>query len=155
MTMLREQLRALTDDASGERPPITEELVRTLDIDLPPGAQLSIAEVADLTGVGAHTLRYYERAGLVQVGRDTGGRRAYDREALGRVIFISRLRASDMPIRAIERYVRLVEEGEATVPERLEILEQHRAEIVRRLDDLHWALSVIDYKITTYGGTCS
>lgn len=116
---------------------------------------LPIAEVSALTGITAHTLRYYERIGLVSVARDGGGRRSYDREALGRVVFITRLRMSDMPIRDIQRYVEMVELGESTVAERLDLLHAHRASIQSRMADLEWALAVIDYKITTYGGNCS
>ncbi|MGI8722018.1 MAG: MerR family transcriptional regulator, partial [Geodermatophilaceae bacterium] len=101
MNDVAERLQSLVlEHAAGhELPPLSEELVRSLD--LPPGLgnALPIAEVSVLTGVTAHTLRYYERIGLVSVGRDGGGRRSYDRETLGRVVFITRLRMSDMPIR--------------------------------------------------------
>ena len=42
-----------------------------------PQPGMSIAEAARRTGVSAHTLRYYERAGLVvtTVDRTAGGRR--------------------------------------------------------------------------------
>ena len=50
----------------------------------PPGPQagMSIAEAARRTGVSAHTLRYYERAGLVvtPVDRTGSGRRRYQDE---------------------------------------------------------------------------
>lgn len=136
-------------------PPLSEELVRSLDLPSGVGTALTIAEVSELTGVTAHTLRYYERIRLVAVARNAAGRRVYDREALGRVIFISRLRMSDMPIRVIQRYLGLVEQGESTVPERLDLLNEHRASIQSRMGDLQWALAVVDYKITTYGGHCA
>lgn len=155
MTAVAERLRELVDlyDAP-ELPPLAGELCRSLDLpaDLP--AELSIARVAELTGVSAHTLRYYERVGLVAVARSEGGHRVYDRDALGRVIFITRLRCSDMPIQAILRYVELVNQGEATAPERLALMQDHRATIIRRLQELQAALAVIDYKIVTYGGRC-
>lgn len=65
-------------------------------------------EVAEITGVCAHTFRYYERIGLVEVDRDAGGRRVYDPEALARGVFVTRLRMSDMPIRDIARYLELL-----------------------------------------------
>ncbi|MGH4019933.1 MAG: MerR family transcriptional regulator [Pseudonocardiaceae bacterium] len=155
MTGLAERLRELVDRYDPpDLPPLPEELCRTLYLpaDLPP--ELTIAQVATATGVSAHTLRYYERIGLVEVGRDAAGHRVYDREALGRVVFVTRLRLSDMPIQAIRRYVELVNQGEATAPERLALMQEHRATIVRRLQELQAALAVIDYKITTYGGHC-
>ncbi|MBV9847345.1 MAG: MerR family transcriptional regulator [Kutzneria sp.] len=138
-----------------ELPPLPEELVCSLEVSIAPDARLSIAEVAELTGVSAHALRYYERIGLVEVGRDSAGHRQYDRDALARVVFVTRLRLSDMPIQAITRYVELVRQGPATEPERLALLRSHRAAVLRRLQDLRTALAVIDYKIATYGGACA
>jgi DNA-binding transcriptional MerR regulator len=103
---------------------------------------------------GAHTLRYYERIGLVEVVRDAAGHRVYDRAALGRVVFVTRLRLSDMPIERIRCYLDLVKLGDGTAPERLALMQAHRTTIVRRLQELQTALAVIDYKITTYGGHC-
>jgi DNA-binding transcriptional MerR regulator len=114
---------------------------------------LSIAEVAELTGVTAHTLRYYERIGLVDVPRDDAGHRAYGQAEVGRVVFITRLRMTAMPIRQIQAYFRLVAQGEGTEAERLDLLERHRADVMARLDDLRSALAVIDFKIALYGGT--
>jgi len=135
--------------------PLDPELLRLLDLpdDLP--ERLSIAEAAEVTGLTAHTLRYYERIGLVEVGRDNAGYRSYDRRALARVVFITRLRFSDMPISTISHYLDLVEQGEQTAPQRLALMEEHRAMIQRRLRELQAALAVTDYKITTYGGNAT
>ncbi|MFK4086321.1 MerR family transcriptional regulator [Kribbella sp. NPDC020789] len=124
-----------------------------LPADLP--GQLSIAEAAELTGLTAHTLRYYERIGLVRVPRDESGYRFYDRETLARIAFITRLRASDMPVSTISHYLKLVEQGRQTEPQRLALMEEHRAGIQRRLRDLQAALAVTEYKITVYGGTAA
>ncbi|MGH3888667.1 MAG: MerR family transcriptional regulator [Pseudonocardiaceae bacterium] len=151
-----ERRRELVDSHHApELPPLSAGLVRTLDLpaDLP--AELAIGEVAEATGVSAHTLRYYERIGLVQVGRDAGGRRVYDPEALAQVVFVTRLRMSDLPIRDIARYLALVGEGAVSVPARLALMQAHRESIQRRLQELQAALAVIDYKIATYGGDCS
>jgi DNA-binding transcriptional MerR regulator len=156
MTAATERLLELVDSRDApDLPPLSAELVRTLDLpeDLP--AELAIGDVAEATGVSAHTLRYYERIGLVEVGRDAGGRRVYDRQALARVVFVTRLRMSDMPIRDIARYLALVRQGEASVPARLALMRAHRESIQRRLHELQAALAVIDYKIATYGGNCS
>ena len=135
--------------------PLDPELLRLLDLpdDLP--EKLSIAEAAEVTGLTAHTLRYYERIGLVSVGRDDAGYRSYDRKALARVVFITRLRLSDMPISTISHYLDLVEQGEHTAPQRLVLMEEHRSMIQRRLRELQAALAVTDYKITTYGGNAT
>ncbi|MDQ4037939.1 MAG: MerR family transcriptional regulator [Actinomycetota bacterium] len=157
MSAVADRLRSRIEHAAdgGSLPALSEELVQCLELPADVGSDLSIASVSALTGVTAHTLRYYERIGLVSVARDGGGRRSYDRDALGRVVFLTRLRMSDMPIRDIRRYVDLVERGDSTVPERLALLRTHRAAIQSRLEELQWAQAVVDYKITTYGGDCA
>jgi DNA-binding transcriptional MerR regulator len=138
-----------------ELPPLDPELLHLLDLpeDLPD--ELTIAEVAAVTGLTAHTLRYYERTGLMEVARDTNGYRVYDRAALARVVFVTRLRLSDMPITTISHYVDLVNQGPQTEPERLAVMEEHRAMIKRRIREMTAALALTEYKITTYGGACS
>jgi DNA-binding transcriptional MerR regulator len=116
---------------------------------------LSIAEVAERTGVTAHTLRYYERIGLVSVPRDEVGRRVYTADEIGRVLFITRLRQTAMPIREIQAYFRLVAEGPETEPQRLALLERHRADVQARMRELESALEAIEYKIAVYGGSCA
>ena len=138
-----------------ELPPLDPELLHLLDLpeDLPD--ELSIAEVAAVTGLTAHTLRYYERIGLMEVARDANGYRVYDRAALARVVFVTRLRLSDMPITTVSHYVDLVNQGPQTEPERLAVMQEHRAMIQRRIREMTAALALTEYKITTYGGACS
>ena len=135
--------------------PIDRDLLCLLELpeDLP--EQLSIAEASELTGLTAHTLRYYERIGLLDVRRDVAGYRSYDERAMARIVFISRLRASGMPIGTISHYLDLVLEGEHTAPQRLALMQEHRDRIQRQLHDLQLALAVTDYKITVYGGTAA
>src|SRR4029450_4391541 len=110
---------------------------------------LSIAEVAERTGVTAHTLRYYERVGMLEVPRDDAGRRLYGPDEVGRVVFITRLRMTAMPIRDIQAYFRLVAQGPGTEPERLALLERHRDQVKARIVDLESALATIEFKIAT------
>src|SRR5215217_57007 len=97
-----------------------------------PQAGLSIAEAASRTGVSVHTLRYYERAGLVvtTVDRNAAGRRRYRKLDLDWIKICTKLRATGMPIRSIRRYAELVSSGRGNEQERLALLEAHRAEVV-------------------------
>ena len=115
---------------------------------------LSIAEVAARTGVTAHTLRYYERIGLLSVPRDAAGHRLYSQQELNQVVFITRLRLTAMPIREIQAYFALVAEGPGNEDQRLALLETHRDQVKARITDLESALGVIEFKIATYGGNC-
>jgi DNA-binding transcriptional MerR regulator len=119
-----------------------------------PQAGLSIAEAARRTGVSVHTLRYYERAGLVvtAVDRTAGGRRRYHQLDLDWIVICTRLRATGMPIRTIRRYAELVSAGPGNEQERLALLEAHRAEVTARLARTREHLKLIDHKIGVYRG---
>jgi DNA-binding transcriptional MerR regulator len=133
--------------------PISVEVIHRLaDTSNVTDTPLSIAEVADLLDISAHTLRYYERLGLVDVDRDSSGRRSYAADAVRRLVFITRMRLSGMPMRDLERYIELVDAGEETVPERLDMLLEHRDTIRRQIRELTLSLAATEYKICTYGG---
>jgi DNA-binding transcriptional MerR regulator len=115
---------------------------------------VSIAEAARRTGVSVHTLRYYERAGLVvtPVDRTEAGRRRYRQLDLDWINICTRLRATGMPIRSIRRYAELVSAGPGNEPERLALLEAHRAEVTAHLAQVQQNLQLIDHKINVYRG---
>jgi len=115
---------------------------------------LSIAEAARLTGVSTHTLRYYERAGLVvtPVDRTQGGWRRYHRLDIEWIVVCTRLRATGMPIKDIRRYAELVSAGHRNEPDRLALLESHRAAVIAKLAELQHNLELIDHKIGVYRG---
>jgi DNA-binding transcriptional MerR regulator len=119
-----------------------------------PDAGLSIAEVARRTGLSVHTLRYYERAGLVvsPVDRTSGGQRRYRRLDLEWIEICTRLRATGMPIKAIRRYAELVAAGRGNEKERLALMEAHRADVIAKLAELQENLELIDHKIDVYRG---
>ncbi|MFF0160968.1 MerR family transcriptional regulator [Streptomyces sp. NPDC005263] len=106
--------------------------------DVPPDSGLTIAEVASRTGVSVHTLRYYERVGLVipDVDRTPGGRRRYHERDLTWIGMCTKLRATGMPIRTIRQYAELVAAGHGNEEERLALMEAHRAEVTVRIDEL-------------------
>lgn len=143
--------RALAAVADSEAP-LTVELVHEL---IEPGElsePLGIAEVAELLDISPHTLRYYERCGLIDVARDGLDHRRYDDAAVRRIVFLTRMRLSGMPMRDLQHYVELVDGGEHTVPERLDMLVGHRDNVRRRIRELQLSLVATEYKIATYGG---
>jgi DNA-binding transcriptional MerR regulator len=111
----------------------------------------SISEVADLTGLTAHTLRWYERIGLLDpVDRTHAGRRRYSDADLARLEFLGKLRLTGMSVADMLRYIELVREGPDTMDARRELLIAHRAEVRERISDLHATLAVLDHKIDVY-----
>jgi DNA-binding transcriptional MerR regulator len=114
---------------------------------------LNIQQMAQATGLSAHTLRYYERAGLMrpQVERDeANGYRSYSPEHVAWIEFLKRLRATGMPIRDIERYTELVRQGEQTMPARLQLLKQHQSQVEEHLKEVEQHLKAITLKIAYY-----
>lgn len=113
----------------------------------------AISEVAAASGLTAHTLRWYERIGLLDpVDRSATGQRRYSDADLGRLAFLGRLRLTGMPVADMLRYVELVRAGERTVAERRDLLVAQREEVRRRIADLHATLAVLDHKIELYEG---
>lgn len=112
---------------------------------------LTIADAARETGVSVHTLRYYERAGLIDgVDRAASGHRRYGEEDLAWIEVLRCLRATGMPIRRIHRYAELVRAGEGNEPERLGLLREHREAVRAELAEVRRHLDFIERKITIY-----
>jgi DNA-binding transcriptional MerR regulator len=99
----------------------------------------------------AHTLRYYERVGLIQpVGRAQNGHRRYSEADEAWIQFLHCMRATNMPIREMQRYAELRELGDATSLERRKILEDHQAEIAAQIVALQQAHALLTHKIANY-----
>lgn len=112
---------------------------------------LTINDVAKQTGLSAHTLRYYERIGLIApVGRAPGGQRRYDAADLAWLDFLLRLRSTGMPISQMQAYAQLRAAGEATVPARRQMLESHLDEVLAHLAALQRNADVLQAKIAHY-----
>ena len=116
-------------------------------------AELTIAEVAERTGLTRHTLRYYERDGLMLgVGRVGSGHRRYSEHDLGWIELITKLRATGMPIREVRRYAEMVRAGDGNEDERLALLRAHRERVRAQLETMVAHLDAIDLKIGHYAG---
>lgn len=112
---------------------------------------MKIGDLARRTGLSAHTIRYYERIGLLpRPSRDDAGRRDYDAGALVWIEFLGRLKTTGMPIRDRLRYARLRAEGPATTPERRALLAAHRDRVRAHVAELQACLLSLDAKIAGY-----
>lgn len=114
-------------------------------------ATLTISDAARASGVSAHTLRYYERVGLLDpVDRAGSGHRRYAEQDLERIEFLTKLRSTGMPIRQIREYADLIRRGDDTHEARLALLAQHREAVRERLAETERNLDLIDWKINYY-----
>ncbi|MEU6812224.1 MerR family transcriptional regulator [Streptomyces sp. NPDC046831] len=111
----------------------------------------TISEVAALTGLTAHTLRWYERIGLMaHVDRSHTGQRRYTNRDLDWLDLVGKLRLTGMPVADMVRYAELVRAGEATYGERYQLLQATRRDVLARIAELQDTLAVLDRKIGFY-----
>ena len=89
--------------------------------------ELTIQQVAAMTQLSVHTLRYYERIELLTpINRASNGHRRYSQQDLAWIEFLTRLRATGMPIRQMQQFADLRRQGNPTIPQRRELLDLHQ-----------------------------
>jgi DNA-binding transcriptional MerR regulator len=114
-------------------------------------AGLTIREVAERTGITVHTLRYYERIGLLApVSRAHSGHRRYDADDLRWVELMKRLHDSGMTIRRMLEFARLARRGATTVAARRALLDAHRIEVEAEVARLVATLDTVREKLALY-----
>lgn len=112
---------------------------------------MNISTFAKLTGLSIHTLRYYEKLGLLSnIGRNASGHRCYTPADAQWVNFINRLKATGMPLQQIIDYARLRALGTPTLAARNRLLCQHRDALQQRLQQDLDHLHALEAKIALY-----
>lgn len=113
---------------------------------------MRIGEVSKITGLSEHTLRFYEKSGLLpDVAKKRGGIRDYcdaDINALG---MIECLKNTGMPLRDIKTFMDWCAQGDKTIKNRYEMFLQRRAAAQQQLSMIKRTLKIIDFKIKYYG----
>ncbi len=113
----------------------------------------TIQEVCEKTGFSAHTLRYYEKEGLLTgIQRSPGGIRQYSDEDLEWLGLISCLKNTGMALQEIARFVHLAHQGNETLTERVELLKEHRVKLIERMDEMQLYLDKITWKVNFFSG---
>ena len=111
----------------------------------------TIDEAAQKMGISKHTLRYYEREGLLTpVKKLASGHRRYSDEDLGWVRTLQLLRGTGMPIREMKDFVDLTRAGDHTVADRVEVLQHYREELAARMEADVERMAFLNHKITIY-----
>ncbi len=118
-----------------------------------PPQNYTIGQAAARAEISAHTLRYYERIGLLpRVTRAANGHRRYTNHDLDWVHLLSLLRNTGMSVQKMLAFVRLERAGAVALPDQCELLAQHRARLEQRIRDLQHDLGLIDHKLAYYRG---
>jgi DNA-binding transcriptional MerR regulator len=112
---------------------------------------LSIQAISNLTDITVHTLRYYEKNGLIHgIARGSNGRRQYSANDLAWIRFLVRLRTTGMTIRQMQQIANLRRQGSATTKERRILMEAHKNKLAEQIERLQEHYEVINEKIEIY-----
>lgn len=111
----------------------------------------SINEVSKKFGLSIHTLRYYDKEGLMPfLERDRAGNRVFSETDFNWITMICCLKNTGMPIKEIKQYADWCTQGMQTIDERKVMISNHRKKVLIQLEDLKKDLKLIDSKIEVY-----
>ncbi|QXO16514.1 MerR family transcriptional regulator [Vibrio ostreae] len=112
---------------------------------------MNMKQFSHQVGLSPHTLRYYEKIGLLKnIRRDASGHRSYTAKDIDWITFIIRLKETGMPLEGILEYANYRDQGSATVGERQHLLEQHRAALQQHIEQQTQHLLALEAKIELY-----
>lgn len=112
---------------------------------------ITIGELARLSGLTTHTIRFYEAARILgPCERAANGHRRYRRDDVLWLEFVLRLKRTGMPLAQIRQYADLRARGDQTLQARLAMLELHRGHLRAMMNELAESAAALDGKIRTY-----
>ena len=112
---------------------------------------MTIKEMAQLTGVSADTLRYYERIGLIPpVPRTPSGIRDYNENFVQWIGFIQQLKGVGMSLESMIDYIELARQGDSTYEERKHLLAEARKTLAEKIKSLQRLARRADYQLAHY-----
>jgi len=112
---------------------------------------MTIKEVSDKLGLSVHTLRYYEKEGLIRnIKRDINGFRNYSEGDVGWLDLIMKLKLTRMPLKDLKKYADLFYANDPDLDKRIQILQEHKKRVHQEIETLRIADKVIDKKIGIY-----
>lgn len=115
--------------------------------------EFTIKQVAEATGLTVHTLRYYERVGLIHpIDRADNSHRRYSEDDIGWIDFLKKLRATGMTIQDMQTYAQLQREGDTTLAQRVKMLKTLQHNVEAHIHELTTHLDIIRYTIDYYSG---
>lgn len=112
---------------------------------------MTIKEISEKYGLSQDTLRYYEKIGLIpRIHRNGSGIRDYTEEDCRWIEFIKCMRSAGVQIDALIKYVKLFQQGDATIEARKQILIEQRDQLIKRIEEMKKALERLNAKIEAY-----
>lgn len=122
---------------------------------------MRIGQLAEQAGMAPHTIRFYEREGLIaRPGRTAGGYRDYREEALEELRFIRKAKALGLKLREVREVLEIAAGGrapcthvEATLRARLADVDARLKELRTLRATLRMALARVELDLSG-DGTC-
>ena len=112
---------------------------------------MTITEVSKKYDITADTLRYYERVGMIPpVTRTVSGIGDYQEKDLNWVELAKCMRSAGLPVEAMIEYVKLFQDGDSTIPARLQLLIEQREALLQQRKQIEETLERLNYKISRY-----
>lgn len=113
--------------------------------------KFTISEAAKTMNITTHTIRYYDKEGLLPfVERTKSGIRYFSENDLEGLALINCLKSTGMPIKEIKLFVDWVVEGDSTLKQRYDMFVERKESVLRQISELQKALERIDYKCWYY-----
>jgi len=111
-----------------------------------------IGDFAEMVGLNSPTLRYYEKEGLIKPNRSENGVRYYTEQDARWVRFLLHLKSTGMTIEQLKRYVKLRAQGDSTINQRVELLEEVRRNFEVEYQQLQDSWTLLNDKLDWYKG---
>ncbi|MFC3152256.1 MerR family transcriptional regulator [Litoribrevibacter euphylliae] len=112
---------------------------------------MKIGLVSENTGLGIHTIRYYEKQGLInQPKKDASGHRAYNGKDVDLLNWIACMKNSGMPLSRIKEYSVAFYNDDSTTC--LSILEDHLEHLKEQQKNIEHYVDVTANKISRLKG---
>ncbi len=107
---------------------------------------MKIGQLSQSSGLSTHTLRYYEKMGLLQKpNKDHSGHRIYDAQEVELINWVTCLKKSGMPLASIKAYAQAFRTQENNQLEVL--LSQHLKKLKSQQADLKHYIVVTELKL--------
>ncbi len=111
----------------------------------------SIGQVAKKLGLTTHTIRYYDKEGLLPfVRKGSSGARVFLDEDVDWLLIVECLKGTGMPLKEIKKYIQLCQQGDQTLQTRLEMFKKQKVKIEEQMVILNQYMEKINFKIAYY-----
>jgi DNA-binding transcriptional MerR regulator len=106
----------------------------------------TISEAAEKIGIPPSTIRYYDKEGLLPNIKRKNGIRIFEDIDLRLMGLLTCLKNTGMPIKHIRDYVDLIQQGDASLQERYDIIKAQRQFVLDQIEQLQYYLEELDFK---------